>query len=91
MASAAPFGGLNAVHFLHIDNRFAVPLVVEGGEVMRRFVPLLVNIGVASFCGACLRCEEEIGGDEIAGGGFNGRGEKVSCRAAAFLIHTRRR
>ena len=58
---------------------------------MRRFVPLLVNIGVASFCSASLRCEEEIGGDEIASRGFNGRGEKVPGCAAALLIHARRR
>ena len=87
MASAAPLGWLNAVDFLHVDNRFAIPLVVEGGEVMCRFVPLLVNIGVASFRGARLRCKKKIGGDEIACRGFNGRGEKMPCCAAAFFIH----
>ena len=58
---------------------------------MRRFVPLFVDVRVASAFGASLGGEKEIGGDQIAGIGFDGGGEERAIGAAAFLIHTGRR
>ena len=50
VAAATPFRRLDAVDFLHIDNRLAIPLIVERGEMMGGFVPLLIDIWVAPFC-----------------------------------------
>ena len=85
-----PFGRLDPVDILHIHNRFAIPLIVEGGEVMRRFVPLFVDVGVAAALGTGLGGQKEIGGDQVAGIGLDGSGEERSIGATAFLIHTGR-
>ena len=58
---------------------------------MRRFVPLFVDVRVASTFGTGLGGQKEIGGDQIAGIGLDGSGEERSIGAAAFLIHTGRR
>ena len=91
MTPTAPFGRLDPVDILHIHHRFAIPLVVKGGEVMRRFVPLFVDVRVASTFGTGLGGQKEIGGDQIAGIGLDGGGKERSVGATAFLIHTGRR
>src|SRR2546426_10333367 len=48
VAARAPLRRACAGNVLHVFNRFPIPLVVERGEVMRRRVPLLVNVRVAA-------------------------------------------
>ena len=67
VAAGAPLGGLGADHILHVFDRFAVPLIVEGGEVVHGGVPLLVDIGMAPLAG--VGSHEEIGGNQVAAGG----------------------
>ena len=55
MAPAAPLRRLNAVDILHVHYRLAIPLIVKRGKVMRRFVPLFVDVGVAVALGAGAR------------------------------------
>ena len=87
MTAAAPFRRLNAVDLLHVHYRLAVPLIVEGGEVMRRLVPLFVDIGMTVALGAGVRCQKKICGDEAAGVGFDGTGEKMTAAASALFVH----
>ena len=63
VTATAPFGRLDPVDILHIHNRFAIPLIVEGGEVMRRFVPLFVDVRMASAFGTGLGGQKEVGGN----------------------------
>ena len=58
---------------------------------MRRFVPLFVDVRVASTFGTSLGGQKEIGGNQVAGIGLDGGGEEWPIGAAAFLIHTGRR
>ena len=88
MATAAPLGWLNAVNLLHVHYRLAIPLIVEGSEVMRRFVPLVVDVGVTVAFGAGMRSQEKIGGNETAGVGFDRAGEEMPSAASALFMHT---
>src|SRR4029077_7340033 len=85
VAAGAPFGLFDAVDFLHVLDAFAIPLIVEGREVMHGALPLLVNVGVAAFAG--LGIEEVVGGDVVAVFGLDGAGEEFAVGAVAFLIH----
>ena len=44
VAARTPFRGLRADHVLHVLDRLPIPLVVERREVVRRRVPLLVDV-----------------------------------------------
>jgi hypothetical protein len=55
VAASAPFGRLHAIHFLHVLNAFAVPLIVERGKMMNGTLPLLVNVRMAAFAGLGLQ------------------------------------
>ena len=48
VTSPAPLGRRLAHHALHVLDRLAVPLVVEGGQVVRLAFPLVIDIGVAA-------------------------------------------
>ena len=58
---------------------------------MRGFVPLPIDVWMASLGGASLRCKKEIGWNQCTRLCFDGCGKEVTGRAAAFLVHTRRR
>ena len=60
VAPAAPLGRLGADRVLHVLNRLAVPLVIEGREMMSRAVPLIVDIFVAALAG--VRLHKELAG-----------------------------
>src|ERR1700676_3056296 len=85
VAAGAPFGLFHAVDFLHVLDAFAIPLIVEGREVVHGALPLLVNVGMAAL--ASLRFQEVVGGDVLAVLGLNGAGEKFAVGAVAFLVH----
>jgi len=51
VAARAPLGRTHACDFLHVLDALAVPLVVEGREMMHRAVPLFVDIRVATLAG----------------------------------------
>ncbi len=51
MAPSAPFGRLGADRILHVLDRLAIPLIIERRKMMRRAVPLLVNIFVTALAG----------------------------------------
>jgi hypothetical protein len=57
VTSTAPLRRFRTDHTLHILNRFSVPLIIKGREMMRRGIPLIKDIGMAAF--AALGCEEE--------------------------------
>lgn len=56
---------------------------------MRGFVPLPIDVWMASLGGAGLRCEKEIGWNQRTRLCFDGCGKEVPGRAAAFFVHTR--
>src|SRR5216683_4513194 len=85
VAAGAPFGLFYAVDFLHVLDAFAVPLIVEGREVVHGALPLLVDVRVATLAG--LGFQEVVGGDVAAVFGLRGAGEKFAVGAVAFLIH----
>src|SRR6202795_2843018 len=85
VAAGAPFGLFYAVDFLHVLDAFAIPLIVEGGEVVHGALPLLVDVGVAALAG--LGFQEIVGGDVFAVFGLHGAGKKFAAGAVAFLIH----
>ena len=88
VAAGAPLRRRGADDVLHVLDRLAIPLVVERGEVVRRGLPLLVDVGVAPP--AALAGHEEVGRDDAADVGVGRRGEERAVRAAAFLLHARR-
>src|SRR6266852_9100164 len=89
MAAAAPFRWLHAAHVLHVFNALAVPLVVERRKMMRRALPLFINVSVTTLAG--LRLQKITRRNVFAIGGLRGTGEKLPVRAVAFLIHGSRR
>ncbi len=89
VAAGAPLGGLGADHILHVFDGLAVPLIVEGGEVVHGGVPLLVDIGMAPLAG--VGGHEEIGGNQVAAGGGGRGGEERTLRSVSFLFHGERR
>ena len=56
VAAGAPFRWLHAGYILHVLDAFAIPRIVEGGEMVRGALPLLVDVGVAAL--AALRLHE---------------------------------
>ena len=56
---------------------------------MGGFIPLLIDIWVASLGGAGFRRKEEIGWDQLTGICFDGRGKEVSGCTTAFFVHAR--
>src|SRR5262249_13687739 len=61
VAAGAPFGSFYTSNVLHVFDAFAVPLIVEGREVVGRAVPLPVYVAVAALAG--LRLHEVFCGD----------------------------
>src|SRR5256886_15029689 len=51
VAAGAPLRGLYAGDVLHVFDTLAIPLIVEGREVVHRTVPLGVNVRVATLAG----------------------------------------
>ena len=89
VTAATPERRLDSVHVLHVFNRFAIPLVIKGREVMHGALPLVVNVRVASAAG--LRIHEELGVDRLVVRRLGGaREHKIIC-PAAFLFHAQRR
>src|SRR5438477_10537669 len=86
MAAGAPLGGTRASDFLHVLDALAVPLVVEGREMMHRAVPLLVDVGMAALAG--VRFHEVLGGNIAAVSGLRGAGEELPLRTVAFAVHS---
>jgi len=83
MAAGAPLGRTHAGNVLHVLDAFPVPSVVEGGEMVHRAVPLLINIRMARWQASdfmkylrnvppCLVCAS---------------GEKLSLEAVTFAVH----
>ena len=85
VATGTPFRRFYTVHFLHVFNALAIPLVVERREMMHRAFPLLVNISVAALAG--LRLHEVVSGNVLPILGLNRTGEELALRAVAFVVH----
>src|ERR1700756_1222138 len=85
VAACAPFGLFHSVDFLHVLDAFAIPLIVEGREVVHGALPLLVDVRVATLAG--LGFQEIVGGDVVAVFGLHGAGEEFAVGAVALLIH----
>src|SRR5258708_35193264 len=85
VAAGAPFGLFYAVDFLHVFDAFAIPLIVEGREVVHGALPLLVDVGVAPLAG--WQFQEVVGGDVAAVFGLDGAREKFAVGAVALLVH----
>ena len=79
VAAGAPFRRLRADGVLHVLDRLAVPLVVERRKVVRRRVPLVVDVLVA----AAARCagHEEVRRDGAADVGVGRRGKERDSAA----------
>src|SRR5437870_13921729 len=89
MAANAPLGGTRASDFMHVLDALAVPLVVEGREMMHRAVPLLVDVGMAALAG--IRFHEVLGGNIAAVSRLRGAGEEFPLRTVAFAVDSLRR
>ena len=89
VAAGAPLGGPGADHVLHVFDGLAIPLVVEGGEVVHGGVPLLVDIGMAPLAG--VGSHEEIGGNQVAAAGGGRGGEEGTLGSVSLLFHGERR
>src|SRR6266480_5175921 len=89
MAAGAPLGRTRTSDFLHVLDALAVPLVVEGREMMHRAVPLLVDVGMAALAG--VRFHEVLGGNIAAVSRLRGAGEELPLRTVAFAVHSLRR
>ena len=88
VAAGAPLARLRPDYILHVLDGLAVELIIERAEVVRRAVPLFVDVGVAFA--APLRVHEEIRRDNAAGVGLGRGREEGRVRPAAFLLHRRR-
>lgn len=89
MATGAPFGGLDSDGVLHVLDALAIPLIVEGREMMRGAGPLVINVCVALF--ASLGFQEKLSGDLRILGHFDRSGGKRSRETAALVVHGGRR
>src|SRR5262249_56096599 len=85
VAAGAPLAALRAAQLLHVENRGAVELVVEGRVVVHRSAPLLVDIFVA--LATQLRVHEEVGGNQPAGVGIRRRWPERRLRSRALFSH----
>ena len=88
VTARAPLGRLRADHVLHVLDGAAIPLVIERGEVVRRRIPLVVNLFVAAR--AILARHEKRRRDGAADVGFGARRKKGLLRPRAFLFHHER-
>ena len=89
VAAGAPFGRTHTGDFLHVLDALAIPLIVEGREMVHRAVPLFVDIRMAAL--ASVRFHEVLRGNVAAMFGLRGAGEEFPLRAVAFRIHGFRR
>src|SRR6266498_5390809 len=87
VAAGTPFRRLRAHHILHVLDRFAVPLIVERREVVRRRAPLLVDVAMAPP--AALAGHEERGRDEAVDVRVRRRWKERARLASAFAVHRR--
>ena len=85
VAAGAPLGGTNAGDILHVLDTLAVPLIVEGREMVHRAVPLLVNVRMAAL--ASVGFHEVLGGNVATMFSLRGTGEEFSLGAVAFAVH----
>src|ERR1700687_2791475 len=85
MAASAPFRRAHAGDVLHILDALSVPLIIEGREVVRGAIPLLVNIGVAPFAGC--RLHKEFGGNFSAIHGLGRTRKKRTGWTVTFTVH----
>ena len=89
VAAGAPLRRLDADDILHVLDRLAVPLIVERRHVVRRRVPLVVDLLVAASAGRA--GHEEVRGNRPADVRAGGRREERRARSAAFTVHADRR
>src|ERR1700685_3850261 len=89
VASATPLGRLGANRVLHILDALAVPLIVEGREMMRRAEPLIVDVFMAAFAGVGLH--EKLAGNLLSAVNLRRTGKEWPIRTIAFAIHGGRR
>ena len=85
VTASTPFGGFHPGDVLHVLNTFAIPLIVEGRKVMRRAVPLFVDVFVAPL--ASLRLHEIFRGNVFSVFGLRGTWEKFAGGTVAFTVH----
>ena len=85
VAAGAPLGRFNADCVLHVLDAFAIPGVVEGGEMVRGALPLFVDVGVAAF--AALRLHKIRGRNLTVMQRLSGAGEEWARRSVAFVVH----
>ena len=88
VAAGAPLGRLGADDVLHVLDRLAVPLVVERRKMVRRRVPLLVDVLVAAP--ARLARKEEVRRNDSVDVGVRRRREERAVGPRPFLLHRRR-
>src|SRR5581483_5354845 len=82
---AAPLRGPGSHHLLHVLDGLAVPLIIEGREVVHRGVPLVEDVCVTAP--ARLGAHEELGGYQLAVHGLRGAGKEGTGWTVAFAIH----
>src|SRR5262249_37183299 len=85
VASGAPFRRLYADHILHVLNALAIPLVIKGGEVVHRAIPLIENVLVATLAGRGLH--EVFARYLPLMHGLRGTGEERASGAVALAFH----
>ena len=85
VAAGAPLRRLGADDVLHVLDRAAVPLVVERREMVRRLVPLVVDVTVTPA--AHLARKEEVGRDQVARVASGRRREERRAGARPFVFH----
>src|SRR5215467_9758126 len=86
VTSAAPFRRLRPCYVLHVLNRLAIPLIVERGEVVRRAIPLLENIFVATLAGL-LRFHEVLAWNLASTVDLCRTWEESAMRPVALSVH----
>ena len=89
VAAGAPFRRLRAADVLHVLDRLAVPLVVERREVVRRRVPLVVDVLVTARAHGARH--EEVRRDDAADVRVGRRRKERAVGTAPFLLHRQRR
>src|SRR5580692_1292995 len=85
MAATAPLRGLGADRVLHVLDRLAVPLIIEGRKVVGRAEPLVVDVFVAALAGVGLH--EKLAGNFLVAVDLSGTREERSLRAIALAVH----
>ena len=85
VAARAPLRTLYPSHVLHVLDAFPIPLIVERRKVMRRAVPLLIHIPMATL--ACLRLHEIFRRDIFSVARLHRAREEFPARSIALSIH----